>query len=88
MKKTHYPHPSPEQHPTFAVIKSPEHFRVWFLSHHDFTIFTESEIEAYFEEASPSQYPCIPYYDDSGSSFPSTYISLEILQDWVGKIQE
>ena len=42
------------------ILNSYVDFRDWYLSRHDFSIFSQDDILAALEEEKPDHYPCIP----------------------------
>lgn len=73
-------------HP-FTVFYSLKQFKRWFLTHYDFTIFSEDEVSAFFEESASKTYPCIPFYGENGSFFPTHYIDVSQVKIWNEEIK-
>lgn len=72
----------------FVIFQTQEDFRRWFLETYDFSEFSDESIEMFFQEASPAQYPCIPYYGDEKSIHPTAYLSVALLQYWISQLPD
>lgn len=66
----------------FTVMHCFEEYRAWFLATYDLSFFSDEEIDEFFTEEQPANYPCIPYYGDLGSTYPTNYITLELIEWW------
>ena len=66
----------------FIILYSFLDYKKWFLETYDFSCFSENDIHEFFKETAPEVYPCIPYYGEKDSEYPSSYISIELLDYW------
>lgn len=71
---------------TAPVLFTSIQFRKWFLERYDFSCFTERDIQLFFEDEQPTEFPCIPMFDKKKSLYPAAYISVRQVNEWVSDI--
>lgn len=74
--------------PSFIVLCSAEHYRWWFLETYDVSCFSEDDLNAYFTETMPTEFPCIPWYGDESSVYPEAFISVNLLKKWMSFLKD
>lgn len=63
-----------------ALLHDFDDFRKWYLSSHDFSMFSDEDILAVLDDEAPRSYPCIPLVADE--NFEVIYVSLELVKHW------
>jgi hypothetical protein len=68
------------------VLNSYVDFCNWYMSCHDFSMFSQNEIDEVLNEEKPDMYPCIPLF--LGPDFEVTYICTDLIKSWGEALDE
>lgn len=82
----HASHDTPEYYDPTKVLTSEDEFCQWYLALHDFSMFSESEINALIEDVKPTVYPCVPLM--TGSGFDVVYAEVGQVAAWFETISD
>lgn len=67
---------SEDEEAKLIVLNSFDDFKKWYLSFHEFDMFSEAEVSALINEEKPDEYPCIPLFNDD--TMGVVYINNEV----------